>query len=230
LEYIRENDRAVRKTPYRLLVLLTLISRMPQAIKNELDKLSLLKRFITFVLPPQGIVRNRLKRLFAVCKNIFHGRKWKRIFSYEYDPKKVDVRWNIVHTDGRITVPIDLLLANLVTTQGNKLFSLEETPHYLWIKSLVIGEDNESARLAYCDYISTYYPESDVKMEMENAHNLIDKFSASEFREKLITIVTYPPKMADHSDYSIVIYDGLHRSAIAKVLGHKEIRCRVVVG
>ena len=151
-----------------------------------------------------------------------------RKFNYVRAQEAVDVRWNLVKTHGFIMIPVDILRAPLVTPQGNGIFHIKETPHYKWIKSLVVGNDDEVARREYCEYIADFFPNSTVESEMENVLQLVDVFTSHADNDTQITIVTHSPKRVGKSGFSVEIFDGLHRAAIATALGHLEIRCRII--
>jgi hypothetical protein len=103
---------------------------------------------------------------------------------------------------------------------------VEETPHYKWIKSLVLGNDDLHARDNYRDYLETYYPGEDASAGLEQVVSLVSLFK-SKAGSNLINIVTHPPMYYQGAD-CIVIYDGVHRSAIATALGQESIQCRLV--
>lgn len=228
LTYIRENDRAVRNTPYRILVAFIMILRLPLAIRNEYyDTIKyVLNRFFSRIT--HNRITRKIKRMVSpISRFSFYDISWRRKYSYKVDPKSIDVRWSNVDTCGIIKIPINILLAPIVTPSGNRLFTIEETPHYPWIKSLVEGNEMMHLREKYREYLATYYPEEDTVAGLEQVVALVSSFKSGESHPSLITIVAHLPVHYKGSDY-VVIFDGVHRSAVAKAMGHEFIQCRLV--
>ena len=151
---------------------------------------------------------------------------WKHKFSYRRDPMPVDVRWGIVNTSGVIKVPLIIIRASIVTPTGNRLFKIEDTPHYPWIKALMEGHDDRYARAKYREYTETYWPEKSAEDALATVVALVESFRAH--RDTPITIVTLPPALIGYFDIYVQICDGVHRAAIAKALGHEFVQCRLV--
>jgi len=138
----------------------------------------------------------------------------------------VDIRWAIVNTHGFIRVPLGMLRAPIPTPEGELLMPIEATPHYPWIKSLVAGRDDVHLRDKYREHWAAYHHRDDTQARLEQVEALVESFKTRADHDSLITIVTHAPTRYQGSDY-IVIYDGVHRSAIATALGHEFVRCRL---
>lgn len=225
LRYLCENYRAARTTPYRGLVVFVMLLRLPIAIRNEYVSIQALKGFF------RRIVCNRITRkvrrtALLIVGFSLHDLSWRRQFGYKRDPKIIDVRWGMVDTYGVIQVPLNIIRASIVTPTGNRLFTIEETPHYPWIKALIEGHDDRYARAKYREYTETYWPEEIAEDVLATVVNLVESFRAH--HDTPITIVTLPPALIGDSDIYVQIYDGVHRTAIAKALGHEFVRCRLV--
>ena len=219
--YIHEYYKAVRTTPYKYLVVFIMLLRLPIAIRND--------GFFTIraVKTSANNIARKIKRLLLATGNPFlYDLFWRIKFGYERNPMTIDVRWGIVDTSGVIQVPLIIIRASIATPTGNRLFKIEETPHYLWIKALIEGHDDRYARAKYREYTETYWPEESAEDALATVVNLVESFRAH--HDTPITIVTLPPALIGDSDIYVQIYDGVHRAAIAKALGHQFIQCRLV--
>ncbi len=152
---------------------------------------------------------------------------WRIKFGYKQDLINIDVRWATVFTHGIIKVPLNILRAPIVTSDGTQLMPIEDTPHYPWIKSIVEGCENLHLRDRYSSYLENYFPDDDKLVGLAQVIALVSSFKAAVNYHSIITIVTQIPVRYQGSFY-IVIYDGVHRAAIAKALGHEFIKCRLV--
>lgn len=228
VKYIHEYYKAVRTTPYKNLVILVMISRLPTAVRNDLLSFQAWERFFHRVV--HNRITRRIKRLLLPTISSFSVRDmfWRRQFSYKHDPQTVDVGWGTIRTSGVIQVPLHVLRAPIVTPMGTRLMAVEETPHYHWIKALIEGDDDAYSRDKYREYLETFYPEVDLDEGLADVVSLVSSLQTQSNSDSLITVVTHPPTRNRGSDPYVVIYDGVHRSAIAKALGHKFIQCRLV--
>ncbi len=221
LDYIREYYHALRSTPYKYLALTVLFLRMPIAIRNDAFSIQAIKTLL------YKIARKTKRLLLATGNPFLYDLFWHQKFGYKHDPMTIDTRWSLVNTDGVIRVPLNLVRAPIHTIEGIRFVPVEETPHCKWIRSLVMGSDDACLRDKYREYLEAYYPEEDTAAGLDHVVALVSSFQSGANRDSLITIVTHPPTLYKGSDY-IVVYDGVHRSAIAKALGHEFVRCRLV--
>lgn len=219
--YILENYKAARTTPYKYLVFLIMLLRLPIAIRNDY-------RFMDRVVKPLGKnVARKIKRLLRTMGYPFiYNLFWRKKFGFKHDPMSVDVGWNVSDTSGVIQVPLNIVRAPIATPTGNQLVDIEDTPHYPWIKSLVEGHEDESARAKYRTYTETYWPEENADDALTAVVGLVDSFR-SHHDDASITIITLPPELNEDSGFYVQIYDGMHRASIAKALGHCFIQCRL---
>jgi hypothetical protein len=223
VSYISECYKAARLTPYKHLVLLTMLRRLPGSIRNYL----LVKHDFKGVF---NKLWRMIKRLLLPLGNILflNELSWKRKFNYRFEQKTIDTRWSKVDTHGFIRAPLGILLAPMHTPNGKVLAAIEQTPHYRWIKTLISQNENPELKNQYREYLATYYPQEDIEEGLRQVINLVDSVREQEPGYPL-TIVTRAPKFYRGSYYA-VIFDGLHRAAIAQALGHKIIQCRLVSG
>lgn len=180
-----------------------------------------------------GIIYNRNTRkimqlLPAIDSFSLHDLFWRRKFGYKRDSETIDVGYGTVFTHGVIQVPLNVLRAPIHTPTGIRLMPIEETPHYQWIKALIEGNDDAYSRSKYREYVETFFPEEDTDAQLAKIVSLVSSFQSQSNGDSLITIVTHPPTRNRGSDSYVVIYDGVHQSAIAKALGHTFIQCRLV--
>ena len=220
--YIRECYKAAHLTPYKYLVLFTMLRRLPGSIRNYL----LVKHDLKEVSLK---LWRKVKILLLYLGNVLflNELRWKRRFSYKFEPKAIDARWSSIDTHGLIQVPLDILLAPINTSGGKTLVAIEQTPHYRLVKSMIDGKDDKESINRYRDYLITYYSKEDAEAGIRHVIDLVDSVKEQE-DDKLLTIITRAPKLYRGAYYA-VIFDGLHRSAIAKALGHKSIQCRLVL-
>jgi glycosyltransferase involved in cell wall biosynthesis len=215
--YIREYRKAAHGTPYESTVVLTMLLRVPIAVRNSIWSNQIQRK----------ISRKTRRVLSATGISVLRDFVWRYRYGYTPDPLMVDVRWSSVRTHGFIKVPLNVLRSPIHTSAGIRLRPIEETPHYEWIRSLVAGHDDPSSRQAYRQYLETYYPEEDMAAGLDHVRATVSSFLSEILVDGSVEIVTYAPTYY-RGDHYIVIYDGVHRSAIAKALGHEIIRCRLV--
>jgi glycosyltransferase involved in cell wall biosynthesis len=180
------------------------------------------------------LIRNKLTRklkksLPAMDNFSLHDLFWRRQFGYRRDPKVFDAEWGTVQTSGVIKVSIDFLRAPIYTPTGLRLMLIEDTPHYHWLRCLIDGNDDTRSREKYREYIEDFFPEADTDAQLAKIMRLATSFRSDSNSDSLVTIATFPPTRGQGSELNVVIYDGVHRSAIAKALGHRFIQCRLVL-
>lgn len=177
-------------------------------------------------------IKRLLKKLFLWLHFYSHNSLlWKRRFSYTKEPKTVDILWTHIDTLGFIIVPIDILCAGILTPSGLRMNQLEDTPQYKFIKDIIEQNGNSDSRAQYQYYIKTFFPDNNTEQEMDKIEKMVSSFK-EDHRKKIdnTDIVTYLPKYSREKDsYSIALCDGIHRVSIAKILGYKSIKCRLIL-
>lgn len=174
-------------------------------------------------------IARMLKRLLPTIDRFsLRDLLWRREFGYKRDPKTITIEGGTVCTHGVIEVPINVLRAPIHTPTGIKLMSIEETPHFQWIKPLIEGNDSTCTSKVYREYLELFFPELDPDAEIDKMRSLVSSFQTESGKDGVISILTYQPIFEKSSDPYLVVYDGLCEVAIAKVLGHKIIQCRLV--
>jgi len=227
--YILEHYKAVRTTPYALLVVIIMVFRVPRALWNDLINNNMMKR-VTIRLSQKMKGQFRKIEIFLRSKyyylafNYFSG---KYPWNYKQDIRKTDVRWGIVDTLGTIDVPLEQIVAPICTSHGNQIMQIANTPHYRWIKNLVEGNSDVVSKMEYYQYNKTFFPEDNAEEQSDSIMRLVAEFQKKQ--DFTIEIVICPPKKLFHFPPPFVIFDGVHRAAIAKAFGHKTIRCRIVM-
>jgi hypothetical protein len=151
---------------------------------------------------------------------------WELKFQYTKEFVQIDLRWGIVASKGFIHVPINFLLAPICTPYGKMLFSIESTPHYKWINYIINKEGDKNSDNDYRSYLETYYPECNCYTGMEYVEQLVGSFLKNDPTD-VIEIATYTPCTMEEGD-RIIIFDGVHRAAIAHALKHNLIKCRII--
>lgn len=219
-DYIIENFKAVRNTPYKYLVLFVMLTRLPVAIRNDVRPLLSLKNLLR---KGNRLVKRGIKSVKALA---YDDSLWRQKLDYKPESRAIDVTWATVITHGIIRVSLESVRAPIITPAGKEFMPIEDTPHYLWIRSLVGENEDLEMRSKYRNYLESYHPEEDAEVGLAHVVDLVKSF-AKENRDSLITIVANTPVFYKGT-YFIVIYDGVHRSAIAKAFGHKFIQCRLV--
>lgn len=157
------------------------------------------------------------------------GIKWKKQFGYRRENARVDVRWARLPTHGIISAPMSALRAPIHVPGGKILATVENTPHFAWISALVAGSDDAEESAAYRAYLCKYYPQEDPEDGLRQVRNLVEVFRNSTERLDDIAIVCNEP-ITTNDGLVILIFDGVHRTAIAQALGRRSIRCRLVTG
>lgn len=175
------------------------------------------------------MIQKRMRQVVKFLKSFFLYRfLWGKKFGYKHDPKAIDVGWNKVQTYGVFQCPVKFLQASIPTTTGQKLVPIEQTLHYQYIQSLIKGENGQSIRDMYRQYVEKFYPSRNPEDKLNETAKLIKSIVFESGFDPSKSIVTYPPKFNWGSGvYEVRIYDGLHRAAIAKELGYNFIQCRL---
>ncbi|ABQ25875.1 hypothetical protein [Geotalea uraniireducens] len=147
------------------------------------------------------------------------------IFDYKKAARVIDVpRCDYAHIKATGTIPLELLRVRLRTPDGIKLRKIEETPHYVWIKSIVDGNEKEAHSQGYRDYIKIYEPNMDIEKRLNELRTLVAEISSS--LDKFVSetgIIIYVPEITYRGDIVFFIHDGNHRAAIAKAHGLERI-------
>lgn len=205
--YIYEHMRAAHGTPYTFLVLRTMLRRMPDVMRNTfLTSARFTRSFIWYWLP----------------LNIFR----RKGLSSRYEKKTVDLGWATVRTIGTIQISINDVYAPIMTAQGKVLLPIKETPHYQWIQSLVARNEDIRHRNEYRAYLEKYYQKhyADVNSGLRHVEKLVDAFRD---KKTLFSIIAFHPRPLAGNPQAAVIFDGVHRAAIAKALGHEQLKCQL---
>jgi hypothetical protein len=104
-----------------------------------------------------------------------------------------------------------------VFIHGIGFVSIEESPHYLHILSIVNDIGGESS---YRDYLRTYYPNDDVNESVSRFNLLFEKISRSADPGAILV------ELPSTKSRFISVVDGTHRLAIFTFLGFQKIRCK----
>jgi len=230
LTHLHEYYLATRTTPYVFLVIFVMTLRIPIAFRNEyFPNFSIwtLQKSILWQIIKKGFLKIKISLISIFYWLLFNVLFWKFSFHYKKDAQIVDVRWRTVETIGVIDAPIDLIFAPICTEKGNQLMHIENTPHYRWIKDLIEGKVNDLNKNEYFQYNRQYFPDENADEQLNDVTRLVSEISSQ--KNPTIEILTYPPNEILRSDISFRIFDGVHRAAIAKSLGYKIIKCRIVV-
>jgi len=140
---------------------------------------------------------------------------------YKFKPDDryvVDVMWGRIETEGSIEIPIDMLYYRTFTPEGLKLMKIHELPHYRWLSSLVNNKEDKEGEQIYRDYLKTYWPAA-ADSDFERSKSTVRFYKESS--PEIFTITIYPP-----SD-NVIVFDGTHRSVIAKAMKHDIIKCLI---
>ena len=168
--------------------------------------------------------------LFKSLKNKISGPReniWKEKLGFTPEERIIDTGWNKAHTFGYITVPANMIYGRIRTKNGLKIIPLENTPHYKWIKNIINNEDAAVPGKEYYEYSKIFFPDEDPDKQMQNIKKMAISFRDNGGIEKAAIIIHLPSRMNDGS-YRLVLYDGTHRAAIAKILGHEYLKCHLV--
>jgi hypothetical protein len=65
---------------------------------------------------------------------------------------------------------------------------------------------------------------------MANVEALVSSFASRAKNGQLVTIITRSPERNEEGEPFVRVFDGVHRAAIAKAMGDKFIKCRLVSG
>ena len=224
ISYIREYDQAIRDTPYRLLVFTIMLYR----VCNNFVKSHGSWKGVVYEVLYKGMIKKVWSSIFSVYRYFFYDNFWMRKFGYQNDSQTLDVRSSFVDTHGSIVVPINILRAVILTPDGKNLYKIDETPHFQLVSSLFEGILDGNSHRKYSEYIETYYPEENPNIELEHVVKLVESFKSTHVGENQISIVSYAPERDGESGYIVRIFDGIHRAAIATVLGDQSIHCRLI--
>lgn len=143
---------------------------------------------------------------------------------YNYNPEEnkiIDVIWAKIKTVGSLIIPInEILFPTFIGGKKESIF-IEDTPHFNYIKSLCTNFVDEISECKYRTYLETYFPKN-VKTDMERLKKTIGYFKS--FYDRSIPVVIVKP---NKEDLYFTMYDGTHRTAIAKSIGHKYVQADI---
>ncbi len=129
----------------------------------------------------------------------------------------------------RIGMPVVLQIGE----RPNKRSPVEETPHYKFAKSRLLGERGESRESyeMFAKWLSWSKNQSNKGVVLtssdyiKNFESLIDRISNTGYLPNKSPIIVYPRMWKN--DY--IILDGAHRASILAAMGIKEMECGVFV-
>lgn len=130
----------------------------------------------------------------------------------------VDVGWGKVETLGSVVVPIDELYASIKVGKDKQYLKIINTPHYKWIYSLVNNTNDIEAKTIYKKYLEEYFADTAV-LDLQKSKDTVEFYKKS--KPDILTIVVWP------INDIIIIFDGIHRTAIAKSMGYELIKCLI---
>jgi|SRR3989344_1825742 len=201
-------------------------------IKSKIVRLlkDLTKKFIFFLFDEQ-IGRQVVKKMSKLLKErkfyTIDSFIWRHKYNFINQPKTVDIVWAKVNTIGTITVSLEIMRALLHTNKGLRIMALENTPHYKWIKDIISGKDDFISRSLYYDYIKNFFPNENTESQLKKIKKMALSYK-NQSEESVYEIVSFPPARNENFNYRVIIFDGNHRVAIAKALGHKSLKCYLV--
>lgn len=162
-----------------------------------------------------------IQNIFASCDD-----GWKEIFAFSPGNDIIDVGWQKTKTIGTIMIPADKILGRIRTRNGLQIMPLEKTPHYRWLKDILLRRDDTASRNDYYEYSRIFFPDENPNEQLQNIKKMALEFQAGG-HINTAPIVTFIPSRLKGGDYTAVLYDGTHRTAIARILGHKRLKCYV---
>lgn len=150
-------------------------------------------------------------------------------YNFTFENKRLQTGYGKVFTKGKIKVPIKELVANIWTESGCRATTIENTPHYRWIKDLLEVNESQKTQDNYHKYLSLYYPEENASQGLKKVKKFISSYQGSKNKEEFLTIVISLPGIQNiFTSPNFQIIDGVHRAALACALGKKEIYCRLL--
>lgn len=138
----------------------------------------------------------------------------KKLSNFCIEKSIYNTNYSLETTWCRFDVSPELLR---VYIHGLGFVSIEDSPHYIHLRSLANNINDDDA---YKNYLHDYYPNEDVGKSISSFNLLFTELSRSMNSDYIL--VELP---TGNNDYFNVV-DGTHRLAIFTILGLHKIRCR----
>lgn len=176
---------------------------------------------------PDTITALKDSMFWRVLRFIRHGPDylwkltWHNWFKYSREYKHFDIGWTQISVLGKIVIPLQQMRARIRTERGIVLYTIEETPHFRWIYSLVMNNENVDAKNDYIRYIMTYEPNWIVDRRLEEVASIIEWVKTECYTDMIdFNVVVASPKfnLLYRKTYFEII-DGVHRASILRAFG-----------
>lgn len=146
------------------------------------------------------------------------------IFLRKYSFKKIKkmsipMGWGNAICTSQVTVPLERVYANLKTKTGLNRSKITDTPHFNYL-----AQSKEENVITYEDYITSYFPQENLKEKIDNFNNLQTLVTNSP--EKFFILVKKELVMFTDKEFKII--DGLHRASILKYSKNNYAKCLIV--
>ena len=190
----------------------------------EIDIYKLLRRNLLMIKLTK--TKNVLKMKIKVL--IYRNRTFNLIFlfrkKYQKEPiKYFDIGWTTISSSSSIILPIEKIFINLNTQTGIQKCSIEDSPHYKFIK--IFNEKNKinNAYAQYLNYDNKEYSEKEIDEKVRDFIYLNNYYKTN--RKPFELIVSRDLSLYFSSGATLL--DGVHRLSIMKYYQQEQVKCYI---
>jgi hypothetical protein len=189
----------------------------------DIDINSLLKSNY-YMITAKNLSNKILKRFKKILKNSIISSFFLKKLSYKKEDKHIiDIGWTNIHVSSSVEIQASKIKVNLKHLGKLKRVRIEETPHYIFIKS--VHEQN-----IYDDIYKNYLLENFEEYNEVNVEKKIQEFVA--LLDDYVKNKKFSPLIVDNnknlylnSEGSLI--DGVHRLSIMNLFNKQYIKCYI---
>ncbi len=189
----------------------------------DIDINSLLKSNY-YMITAKNLSNKILKRFKNILKNSIISSFFLKKLSYKKEDKHIiDIGWTNIHVSSSVEIQASKIKVNLKHLGKLKRVRIEETPHYIFIKS--VHEQN-----IYDDIYKNYLLENFEEYNEVNVEKKIQEFVA--LLDDYVKNKKFSPLIVDNnknlylnSEGSLI--DGVHRLSIMNLFNKQYIKCYI---
>lgn len=169
-----------------------------------------------------GWIKKSVRRRLKTPIYEWESAPWVREFDFQKKSKRSMVGKDWVVCCGRLEVPMKQIAVVMKSKKGLVLEKVEKTPHFVWAKALKNGQEKAvKKRRGYEKYKREFFPKRYCREYIDGVERLLVSLLEDEWTNPDI-IVRLPVKRKEKVVFPI--HDGVHRTAVARVLGKKKLK------
>lgn len=177
-----------------------------------------------YLLATKNIFSKIYKRSTRLFKNSFISKLFLRKLSYKKENRQfIDIGWTNVRVSSSVKIQVKKIYVNLKHLGKLKKVRIEDTPHYVFIKSVHEGYKHDDIYKNYLLDNFEEFNEENVENKIQQFINLLNDYKKN---EKFLPLIIANDKNLYLKSKANLI-DGVHRLSIMNLFNKQNVKCYI---